>query len=320
MEERNRRIWTIVVVAAVLGVLCCSLAVVGAAIASWLASYPDGTIWGSGVEGGEIDRTYDVGRSPELLVDSFAGAITVRAGEGSEIQVLATRRAPRRSDLERIEVEIEAREGRLAIMTSNPDRLSRAWVRLDLVVPVNTSFDLRTSSGNVTISGLDGGGKAETSSGGVTARELSGSVALHTSSGDMSVVGFDGSLSVHVSSGTIEIDEFEGNLAAHTSSGQIDVRGADGPVHLSTSSGSIDYQGSPVGDCRFETGSGSIDLRLPSGLDAWVDLRAGAGSIKVDFPVEGESTRRRVQGTIGRGDDASISAETSSGSIRLRHD
>ncbi len=320
MEERNRRIWTIVVVAAVLGVLCCSLAVVGAAIASWLASYPDGTIWGSGVEGGEIDRTYDVGRSPELLIDNFAGNITVRAGEGSEIHVLATRRAPRRSDLERIEVNIQPWEGRLAIVTSNPDRLNGASVRLELVVPSSTSFDLQTSSGNLAISDLDGGGKAETSSGGVTARNLGGTVALHTSSGNLSVDSFEGSLSVHVSSGTIRIEDAVGDLSAHTSSGNITVREAQGPVHLSTSSGNVDYQGSPQDDCSFETGSGNIVLRLHSDLDARVDLHAGVGSIKVDFPLDGESSRRTVQGVIGRGDDASISAETISGNIHLRHD
>jgi len=320
MEERNKKIWTIVIVAAVLVVLCCCLAVVGGAAIRWLVSDSDGTFWGFGVEGGEIDRTYDVGRSPELLVDSFSGSITVRAGDGNEIRVLATRHASRRSDLERIKVDIQAQEGRLAIVTSNPDQLSRAWVRLELVVPASISFDLRTSSGDLALSDLDGDGKAETSSGGVAAHDLSGSVALHTSSGNLSVEGFEGSLSVHVSSGTIKIEDAEGDLAAHTSSGQIDVRGADGPVHLSTSSGSIDYQGSPEGDCSFESGSGSIVLRLPSGLDAWVDLRTGAGSIRVDFPVDGASSTRAVQGTIGRGDDATVSVQTSSGSIRLRHD
>jgi hypothetical protein len=299
METRNRTAWTVVVIVAVVAVLCCCVVVAAAAAGSWLLGFPFGTTWGPGVEGGEIDRAYDVGRSPQLKIDNFAGSITVRAGERGQFRVKATRHALRDSDLERIEVEIQPREGGVAIVTRNPRRLSNAWVRLEVIVPADTSFNLHTGSGNIGISGLDGGGKAGTSSGSVTARDMSGSVSLHTSSGRMSV------------------HTFVGDLDAHTSSGGIDVRGAEGPVRLDTGSGSIDYQGSPVGDCSFKTGSGSIDLRLPSNLDARIDLHTGSGSIKVDFPVDGERSRHDVRGIIGSGDDASITARTGSGSIHV---
>jgi len=319
MEEgnRNRNTWTIVAIVGVLAVLCCCLVVLAAGAASWLTGFPVGWSWGPGVEGGEIDRTYDVGRSPALVIDNFSGSITVRAGEGNQIRVMATKRAPRSSDLDRIEVDIQPRAGGLAIVTRNPNRLGNASVRLEVVVPADTSFGVHTSSGSVEVSGLHGGGKAETSSGRVTARELSGTVALHTSSGGMSVHTFEGDLNVHVSSGSIDVDAMRGNLDAHTSSGSIDVQDAQGWVRLETSSGSIDYQGSPVGDCSFSTGSGGIDLRLPSDLDARVDLHTGSGSVKVGFPVEGEQSRQTVRGVIGSGDDASINARTSSGGISV---
>ncbi|MFN2244237.1 MAG: DUF4097 family beta strand repeat-containing protein, partial [Anaerolineae bacterium] len=273
--------------------------------------------WGPGVDGGEIDRTYDVGSAPQLTIDSFAGSIVVRAGESSQIRVMATRHAPRASDLESIEVDIQPREGGFAVVTRNPGLLTNSWVRLELVVPAGTSFDVRTSSGGVELNGLRGGGKAETSSGRVTARNLSGTVSLHTSSGGMSVYSFEGDLKVHVSSGSIEVDSVEGNLDAHTSSGGIDVRRAQGRVQLETSSGSIDYQGAPVGDCSFKTGSGSIELQLAPDLDARVDLHTNSGSVRVGFPVEGGGTRQTVTGVIGNGGDASIYARTNSGGINL---
>jgi DUF4097 and DUF4098 domain-containing protein YvlB len=315
MEERTRSPWTIVVIIVVVALLCCCLAVIGAGVGSWLVGFPVAWSWGPGVEGGEIDRTYDVGRSPQLTIDNFAGSITVRAGEGNQIRVMATKHAPRSNDLDRIEVDIQPRAGGFAIVTRNPDRLLNAWVRLQVVVPASTSFDVRTSSGSVEVSGLDGGGKAETSSGRVTARDLSGTVSLHTSSGGMSVESFQGDLNLHVSSGSIDVESIEGDLDAHTSSGSIDVRGAQGWVQLDTSSGSIDYQGSPKGACNFTTGSGGIDLRLPSDLDARVDLHTGSGSIKLDYPLEGERSKNDVTGVIGSGDDVSINASTSSGSI-----
>jgi len=317
METSKRYTWIVVGVVAAVALLCCCVVALAAAVASWQFGFPGGLSWGPGVDGGEIDRTYDVGSAPQLTIDSFAGSIVVRAGESSQIRVMATRHAPRASDLESIEVDIQPREGGFAVVTRNPGLLTNSWVRLELVVPAGTSFDVRTSSGGVELNGLRGGGKAETSSGRVTARNLSGTVSLHTSSGGMSVYSFEGDLKVHVSSGSIEVDSVEGNLDAHTSSGGIDVRRAQGRVQLETSSGSIDYQGAPVGDCSFKTGSGSIELQLAPDLDARVDLHTNSGSVRVGFPVEGGGTRQTVTGVIGNGGDASIYARTNSGGINL---
>ena len=320
MEERssNRNRWVIVIVVGALAVLCCCLVLVVAGALGWFSVFPAGWSWGPGVEGGEIDQTYGVGRSPHLVIDNFSGSITVRAGEGDEIRVMAVKHAPRSSDLDRIEVDVRPREGGLSIVTRNPNRLMNSWVRLEVVAPAGTSYDLHTSSGSVEVTGLKGGGKAETSSGRVTARDLSGTVGLHTSSGSMSVQTFDGDLNLHVSSGSIDVKAMKGNLDAHTSSGSIDVIDARGWVRLETSSGSIEYAGSPAGDCSFKTGSGSIDLRLPSDLDARVDLHTGSGTIKVNYPLEGEHDKHDVRGVIGSGEGLSISARTSSGSITLR--
>jgi DUF4097 and DUF4098 domain-containing protein YvlB len=131
------------------------------------------------------------------------------------------------------------------------------------------------------------------------------------------VKNFKGALKLHVSSGDIDVQTIEGMLDAQTSSGRLDVRDAQGTFRLDTSSGSIDYRGTPAGECSFTSGSGSIHLRLPSDLGAGVDLETGSGTIRVGISVEGQETPQRVLGTIGSGEDASIYAETSSGSIRL---
>jgi DUF4097 and DUF4098 domain-containing protein YvlB len=318
MDEKRRKIWTVVIIVAVLLALCCVLAIGAAALLSWRLGFPVDVAWGPGIEGSPMVRTYNVGPAPELLIDGFAGDIIVRAGDSSEIRVTATRHAPRRSDLERIEVDIQAQEGRLEIVTRNPDRLNNARVRLEVLAPAGASFDLRTGAGALEISGLDGGGQAETSAGRVTARDLSGTVSLHTSAGEMSVRGFEGSLKLHASAGGIEVDQISGDLDAHTSVGRISARGAQGGVRLDTSAGSIDYQGSPLGDCSFATGTGSIDLRLPPDLSAKVDLHTGVGSIEVDYTLEGERSRETVRGVIGNGDAVAISAQTGAGSITVR--
>ncbi|NIV39510.1 MAG: hypothetical protein GWN58_61915, partial [Anaerolineae bacterium] len=146
MEERNsnRNRWIIVAVVAVLAAFCCCLVVAAAIAAGGLAIFPASWGWGPGVDGEEIVQTYGVGRSPALVVDSFSGSITVRAGEGDEIRVSYVKHAPRASDLDRIEVDIRPRAGGLTVVARNPDILINSWVRLEVIAPAGTSFDLHT--------------------------------------------------------------------------------------------------------------------------------------------------------------------------------
>jgi hypothetical protein len=104
-------------------------------------------------------------------------------------------------------------------------------------------------------------------------------------------------------------------LDANTGAGDIDVRVAAGTARLDTGAGSLRYQGMPQGECRFETGAGDITLALPTDLNVRVDLETGTGDIDVDFVVDGEVTRREVQGVIGSGAEGTIYAHTGAGNI-----
>lgn len=323
MESRNRGVWILVGLAAV--ALCCCIMVLAAVAVGqawgwnwgWGLDVP--RVWqeGGAVEGARIERAFDVGRTPVLTVDNFAGSLDVHSGDGNEMQIVAIKHAPRRSDLERIEVEITPQEGALRIETTKPRTLSNAWVELMVTAPAGARLDLSTGSGAVEVSGFEGGAQIHTGSGSVAAQNLSGGVDLQTGSGSMKVQNVVGWLKVGTGSGGIGVQGMDGELEAHTGSGSVDVRGATGPARLRSGSGRVDYEGSPQGDCRFTTGSGGISLRLPARLDAEVDLHTGSGSVRVDYPVEGRITRTDVQGTIGRGGATIIFAETGSGSIDL---
>jgi DUF4097 and DUF4098 domain-containing protein YvlB len=289
---------------------------------SWSPDLPRVWLGGRGVEGvpgtgGYIDRTFDVGRAPDLTVENFAGSLDVRSGDGNEIRIVAIKHAPRRSDLERIGIEITPEEGALRIETTKPRTLSNAWVEFTVTAPAGARLDLDTGSGSVEVSGFQGGAQVHTGSGSVAAWNLSGEVALETGSGSMKVQNVKGALKVGTGSGGIGIEGVEGEMEAHTGSGSVEAHGATGPARLSSGSGRVDYQGSPEGDCRFTTGSGGISLRLPDDLDARIDLHTGSGSVRVDYAVEGRITRTDVEGTIGRGGPLTIFAETGSGSIDL---
>jgi len=172
-------------------------------------------------------KSFAVGDSPILTVENFVGKVTVHAGSDGTIKVAATKWAPRKEDLELIEVKMTELESGVHIKTENPSSLENAAVDLDITAPTVTQPDLRIGVGD------------------------------------------------------------------------------------------IDYQGRPHGSCRFETGVGSLRLRLPADIKVTVELGTGVGSIELGFSVDGQVSDQIVSGIIGSGDEGDIHALTGVGDIDL---
>lgn len=287
MESKNRTLW--IILAGVVVVACCGVLAVAAVALGLVSTLP----WGWDVNWNfdrdaptsftteRITRAFDVGATPRLEIDSFAGSVVVRAGESDTIQVVATKKAPRGRDMDRVEVSISERGSGLVIETRKPSTWSNVSIQFEITTPVGTQLDVRTRAGSIEVRGLDGGVNASTGA------------------------------------GSVEITDATGKIDAHSGAGSISVQGAIGPVRLNTGAGGIDYQGSPQGDCSFHSGAGSIKLVLPADLNVEVDLDTGIGSIDVEYPVEGRVSKREVRGVIGTGDEGRIEAHTGTGSIDL---
>jgi hypothetical protein len=227
------------------------------------------------------EQSFTVGDAPSLVVNNFAGDVSVRAGEGGTIRVVITRWASQEKDLDRIEVDMRERDGGVEIITDPPSGWRNISVDLEITAPASTRVDLHTGAGSVTV------------------RDLTGEVRAESGAGDMRIEGASG------------------ELDAQTGAGDVDVRDASGPVRLETGAGSIDYQGRPRGNCRFETGAGSIRLRLPADVSVKVDLDSGAGDIDVAMKVDGKVSEGEVRGVIGSGEEGEVRAHTGAGNIDL---
>ncbi len=124
-------------------------------------------------------------------------------------------------------------------------------------------------------------------------------------------------LDADTGAGNVDVDGLTGEIDVHSGAGNMDVRGAAGTASLDTGAGNIRYQGTPQGECRFETGAGNIRLVLPADLNVQADLNTGLGNIDVDYVVDGEVTRAKVNGVIGDGSQGSIYARSGTGNIDL---
>ena len=259
MESKNRTVW--IIVAVIVVVLCCCALAVAAAVVGLFATQPLDWRGATSLQRERSEEAFVVGDAPSLEIDNFAGNVTVRAGERGVIRVVATKKAPRIGDLDRIEIKIDEQNGGLTIRTNKPSGFTNASVELEITAPGGTRLDARTGAGNV------------------------------------------------------DLNDSTGEIDARTGAGNINVRGAAGTARLDTGAGNIRYQGTPQGECRFETGAGNITLDLPTDLNVQVDLDAGMGNIDVDYAVDGQVTRREVNGVIGDGSQGSIYAQTGAGNI-----
>ncbi len=305
-ESDKRVIWIYVAVALVLMFCCCAM-VTAAAAGSWLASWPFGwssdrpfeRSFGMGLGEERMDRTYRVGSEPRLVIDNFAGSVTVRNGEEGEIRVIAVKEAPSARDLDRITIEVDEREGGLVIKTHKSQPLSNGSVRFEITAPANTDLNLHTGAGSADVRGFRNNLSLDSGAGSLTIQDVTGKIDANSGAGSISMRGVSG------------------EVYAHSGAGSIDVSGAEGQMNLDTGTGSITYRGELWDDCRFESGAGSIELRLPVDLDMEVDLGTGAGTIEVGYAVDGIVGKREVKGVIGSGRDGSIYAQTGTGGIDL---
>jgi hypothetical protein len=132
---------------------------------------------------------------------------------------------------------------------------------------------------------------------------------------------FDGINSV---SGSIEINGLSGRLKAASVSGEVKIKDVSGTVNASSVSGEVNVEITKLSgddDMKFSSVSGSVDVRIPSYLDATVNMSTLSGELKTDFPLEVKKREKYSPGTsaTGRLGDGSrrLHLSSVSGSVSL---
>ena len=132
---------------------------------------------------------------------------------------------------------------------------------------------------------------------------------------------FEGISSV---SGDVEINNVSGAVRASSVSGEVRVKDVNGTVNASSVSGSVEVeirQLSGAEDMKFSSVSGSVNVRMPEGVDADVKMSTLSGSLKTDFPIEVKKRERyspgmSASGRLGNG-SRSLHLSSVSGSVNL---
>jgi DUF4097 and DUF4098 domain-containing protein YvlB len=111
---------------------------------------------------------------------------------------------------------------------------------------------------------------------------------LRTSSGDINVDGVNGQLTLASNSGEIKGSNITGAFNISTNSGDVKLENSTlrGENNFRSDSGKIEFQGSldPQGSYQFQTNSGDVKVKLPPGSSFHLTHTTNNGDLENEFP------------------------------------
>jgi hypothetical protein len=293
---------------------------------------------GLSADGAEtIKRSFTVGDSGQLEVNTDVGSIEVRASGSGQVTVEVRRSGSRADELE---VDFSQSGNDVSVHADLP---RKGWfggrsakVRFIITVPERYNLDLNTAGGSISVSDLEGEARVKTSGGSLSFGDITGSVWGRTSGGSISLDGCSGDADINTSGGSITIGDVDGEVVAHTSGGSISIGRARasvdadtsggsirvkevmGPISANTSGGSVSAYISeqPDADCRLTTSGGGITVYLAD--DVAVDISAQASS-KVHCDLDLSDSHRGKRSLSGKlnGGGPELYLRTSGGSVSI---
>lgn len=289
-----------------------------------------------------FEQSYPITEPANLKISTAGGNISVLGYEGNQVEVsfIVTKHGRvldiTLEELKKLaEVEITNDKSSLAI---NVNKISERnlSVGFEIKTPVNTTSNLNTSGGNISIAYLNAGQKISTSGGNLDIRNILGEIGASTSGGNISIDNSTGKMNATTSGGNISLNNLKGEIRTSTSGGNIHSENIEGLLDVSTSGGSIHLNnlsgtvkamtsGGNISanlakltvKLELETSGGNIDCTIPQGLG--LDLNLSADNINTPLSnFTGEAKKNKILGKMNGG-GIPVHLSTSGGSMNLNY-
>jgi hypothetical protein len=223
----------------------------------------------------EWNKSYQGGTSPTLHVDTNDASIEVSRGVSNTINAHIVAdgvsigntgvRVTEHQEGDKVELQV---------------RVPNQWgfhlnmhrgVRVEIQVPPQSTLDLHSGDGHISVNGVAGQARLDTGDGHIDVQDFNGSIHGHTGDGHMSV---DGVFT------------------------DLDLRTGDGHIDLTVRPGSKMANG-----WLIHTSDGRVEAKLPQDLAAEIYANTGDGKIQLDLPVtvNGSIESTRIRGKLNGG-------------------
>ena len=262
----------------------------------------------------KFSRKVKIGRDGRVSISNISGDIKLSGGSGDEVVIDAVKRTRGdASQLAATHIIVDERPGRVEVRTEyDSDRSRRnnnnyTSVDYTVVVPAGATVDVKSISGNVTVTGVQGVVHAETISGTLaasstpklTAKTVSGDLELNSAPADADLAATTVSGNIRAKAlkiRTLDLGSVSGDVAL------TDI--ACDRLGVKSVSGSVEFAGTLGKGGRYEINSHSGSVRMALSGNTGFELNANSfsGSIRSDFPVTlGGTTARSDRGRMGPG-------------------
>lgn len=177
-----------------------------------------------------------------------------------------------------------------------------------ITVPSGSDVKIATLDAPIRILGRVGDADLAFASGEAAVRDVDGDLRLRFGSGSARAVRVNGSVQLRSGSGNAQLGEVHGNVSSGCGSGDLQVRKVHGSVRSRCGSGTARLN-EVYGDVDVVSGSGGLEIGLPTGVSAKLDVHTGSGRVRSDLPIE--DAPREAKSKI------TVRARTGSGDVRL---
>ena len=293
-----------------------------------------------------FSRTVRLGRDGTFSLENVSGDVEVTGGSGNDVRIDATKRA-RHNDpaeakaiLQDLVINVSERGGNVDVRTEyqrySPRQRYRngytASVDYTVTVPREASVMLKSISGAVKVTNVNGELRAESVSGSIvttaarklrTLKSISGDVEISDSQSDDLTAGtVSGSVIIrNVKTRMVELQSVSGDLRVT----DVDADHAE----MKTVSGNVEYAGrlSRSGRYQFQSHSGNVRITPMGAANFSIEATTFSGDVRTDFPLtlqgspqsfargfQGRRQNQSVRGTVGSG-GAMITMQSFSGNI-----
>lgn len=262
-----------------------------------------------------------------VVVDVPFGNLHVVAAERDDV-VVTVLPTDKKSGSVRAAEEIRVERDGDAVTITYPNSwkqyvLPFAAGTADITVEVPTGSELRGKTGSLYAEGFLGAVDMTLSAGNVTVEDVD-RVTLKASAGSVTVRRAGGTADIKVSAGSVRVDEVAGDATIRASNGTttvgsvtgtLQVQGAHAEILVSQVRGTVTVKSAHAGirvnnlesgSATLTTSYGSIEVGVPEGVAAYLDVASEHGSVRnhltpTEGPVENESTAE-VHASTGYGD------------------
>lgn len=261
-----------------------------------------------------VEQAFATGAHCELSLVSVRGTIKITGWDKPEVAVVAVKHLGTYMGAQQAFDETAVVMDQQGPVVNIRTRMSRgfnpfAWIGLGTTppevdytvqVPFKSEVAVRTVSGPVQIS------------------DIQGSVYVRSVNGDLYLQNVTGNAIVHGVNGRFSGEELAGNLGARTVDGAISVRRSRlASLTAKTVSGDISVESplDPQGAYSANSVSGSLHLFLPVDTRATIQLASTTGQAKCDLACKVSESRRGVWRGELNGGGATVEFHTVSGNL-----